>query len=90
MNNLFVYGDGKIWTQQGDISGTRCLTIRRMEEAMPVGSVPSDWKKECTLAECDCVLAFKTIESARTLQDELNELIAKWSKETATVVPFNP
>jgi len=75
------YGDGRIHTQQGRIEGYRCLTITKCEQAHPINSTPKEWDKETTEDKVDVLLIFKNIESARTLQDELNELIALWSKE---------
>lgn len=80
------YGDGKIQTQQGRVEGHRCLTITKREQAQPINSTPKEWDKRTTEDKVDVLLVFKNIESARTLQDELNELIAVWSKEQGQVV----
>jgi hypothetical protein len=81
------YGDGKLQTQQGvTADGLRCLCVRNIETAMPINSKPSNWAKETPESEIDCVLAFKNLAGARTLQDELNELIAVWSREEGKTV----
>lgn len=87
---IIEYGDGKIWTQQCVVAetGVRCLTLTKMETAMPINSTPAQWKERTEAREHDVIIAFKNIEGARTLQDELNELISKWSKEQSPVVPF--
>lgn len=87
---ILTYGTGNLWTQQGVIHGDRCITIRELDKPMPVGSVPREWEPQSSASEFKCLLVFKTIESARTLQDELNELISKWSKEVAQVVDYKP
>ena len=53
---------------------------------MPIGSTPAEWEKQTPEDEIDVILAFSNIDGARTLQDELNELIAIWSREMAEVV----
>lgn len=80
------YGDGKIQTQQGRVDGHRCLIITKCEQAHPINSTPKEWDKQTTEDKVDVLIVFKNIESARTLQDELNELIAVWSKEQGQVV----
>ena len=80
-----TYGDGKLQTQQGvTADGLKCLTITKRETPMPINSTPEIWQKQVEEEKIDVVLAFKNIESARTLQDELNELIAIWSKQPPT------
>lgn len=81
------YGDGKIQTQQATTEGGhRCLAITKHNESKPINSTPREWAKHTTEDEVDVLLVFKNIESARTLQDELNELIAIWSKEQGQIV----
>lgn len=81
-----VYGDGKIQTQQGIThGGLECLTITERSYACPVGSTPSQWEKTMDESKIDVILAFKTLASARVLQDELNELISRWSKKEGGV-----
>jgi hypothetical protein len=82
-----IYGDGKVQTQQAVLAdGTKCLTLTLKETEMPINSTPANWPKQVDESAVDCILAFKNIESARTLQDELNELIAVWSREKSPVV----
>lgn len=70
-------------TQQGEIAGEgKCLTITETLEARPIGSTQAEWAKQVEQKDHDVVLVFKTIESARTLQDELGEMIAVWSRES--------
>ncbi len=80
------YGDGKIQTQQGRVEGHRCLAITKGEHAHPINSTPKEWDKQTTEDKVDVLLVFKSIEGARTLQDELKELIAVWSREQSQVV----
>ena len=80
-----TYGDGCLQTQQGvTADGLKCLTITKRDTPMPINSTPEIWAKQVEEEKIDVVLAFKNIESARTLQDELNELIAIWSKQPPT------
>ena len=83
---IIEYGHGKVWTQQGRIGGDRCLLINRTAVAHPINATPKEWDKETTSDKVDVLLVFLNIESARTLQDELNEMIAVWSKEQSPVV----
>ncbi len=77
-----TYGDGLLQTQQGKLSnGNRCLAITRLPEPRPINSTPVVWEKETDEEKVDCILAFKNLDGARTLQDELNELISIWSRE---------
>lgn len=82
-----TYGDGKIQTQQGvTANGNKCITITKKEVAQPINSQPKNWAKQVDEGEIDVLLEFKNIEGARTIQDELNELIAIWSRELGGVV----
>ena len=86
-NTIITYGDGMVLTQQGQIDGLKCLTIQKQDKARPINSTPAQWDKTVPLDKVDVVILFKNIESARTLQDELNELISIWSKEQSQIVP---
>lgn len=81
-----IYGDGRVWTQKGMIDGHRCISITKTENEHPINSTPKHWEEKTTEDKVDVLLVFKNIESARTLQDELNELIAIWSRELGAVV----
>jgi hypothetical protein len=82
-----TYGNGTLHTQQAVThDGVKCITIKQAPKAMPIGSTPAEWDKQTPEDEIDVILAFNNIEGARTLQDELNELIAIWSREIAEVV----
>lgn len=82
-----IYGDGKIQTQQGvTADGLKCLALTETQHAHPVNSTPKKWNPVLNEDRITCLLVFKNIEGARTLQDELNELIAIWSREQAQVV----
>lgn len=89
-DHVFVYGDGSLWTQQGEVDGLKCISIKRLTEPMPVGSQPREWDKQYAVSDCDCLLVFKTLDSARVLQDELNGLIADWAKKEAQIVEYPP
>lgn len=82
-----TYGDGLLQTQQGTTAdGLKCITITKHTEPKPINSTPKEWDKVVPEDKIDVILAFKNIEGARTLQDELNELIANWSRESGQVV----
>jgi hypothetical protein len=82
-----TYGNGTLHTQQAVThDGKKCITITQAPKAMPIGSTPAEWEKQTPEDQIDVILAFNNIEGARTLQDELNELIAIWSREVAEVV----
>lgn len=82
-----IYGEGLLQTQQGKTGdGLKCITVTKREVPMPVNSTPEKWDKQVPEEKIDLIIAFKSIEAARTLQDELNELIAIWSKEQAPIV----
>jgi hypothetical protein len=90
---IITYGDGAVWTQQGVIckenEQVKCLTIKKLAKPMPINSQPTEYKTVTEQHEHDLILEFKNIEGARTLQDELNELIAQWSRELAPKLDFN-
>ena len=80
------YGDGKLLTQQGITKeGHKCLTFRKWETGFPINSKPEHWQKVQDESAFDVVITFSNLESARVLQDELNELISVWSRELAPV-----
>ena len=83
-----TYGDGNLNTYQGKlVNGNRCICIVKHDQGRPVGYVPKEWEKVMDESEVDVILEFKSIESARTLQDELGELIAIWSREHGLTLP---
>ena len=49
--------------------------------------MPKEWDAVVDESEIDVILEFKSVESARTLQDELGELIAIWSRENGRELP---
>jgi hypothetical protein len=80
-----TYGKGNLQTQQGRLAnGNRCICITKHDKGYPINSVPSQWKTVADESEIDVILEFENLESARTIQDELNELIAIWSREDGT------
>lgn len=82
-----IYGHGMLHTQQGRLAnGNRCICITKLDEARPVGSVPIEWRPVVDESEIAVTLEFKSLESARTLQDELAELIAIWGRENAIAI----
>lgn len=77
-----IYGDGRIHTQQGNIEGEgKCLTITDTGVPKPIGSTLKEWPESTPQEGHDVLIVFKNLESARTLQDEINELCAIWSRE---------
>ena len=82
-----TYGNGRLQTQQGTTAdGNKCLTIKEIEEAKPVGSTPKEWKEKTEEKDYAVILEFKTLEGARVLQDELNALLSQWSLDEAEVI----
>lgn len=86
MTLLLTYGEGRIEHQVGTIDGERCLCFKDTATERAVGAVdakaaPSQVPQEYY----DVILSFKTLESARVLQDVVNEFVCKWSRETAPV-----
>ena len=82
-----TYGNGLLQTQQGKLqNGNRCITVTKIETPMPINSTPKNWIKVVDEKNIDLILEFKNIEGARTLQDELNDLISIWSKEKGMIV----
>lgn len=82
-----TYGNGLLQTQQRvTAQGFKCITITKLTVPAPINSRPDHWPAQVDESDVDVVLEFKNIESARTLQDELNELIARWSRELGQVV----
>lgn len=77
-----TYGNGTVQMQQGFIEGEgKALTIKETGVAHPIGSTQKEYPPQVKQEDHDVVLVFKTLESARTLQDEINELCAVWSCE---------
>lgn len=77
-----IFGNGKVMVQQGEIEGEgKCLTITDTGITHPVGSTQKEYPPQVNQEDHDVVLVFKTLQSARTLQDEINELCAVWSRE---------
>lgn len=87
---ILTYGTGELWTQQGILDGDKCLVITKADKPHPINAHPKQWNPETKVEDCACILVFRNIESARTVQDELNELIARWSREIAPVVESYP
>ncbi len=82
-----TYGEGKIKTQQGHIEGEgKCLTLTETGIARPVGATELIYPPSIPQDEHDVVIVFKTLESARVLQDQLNELISIWAREESIKV----
>lgn len=85
------YGDGNLQTQQATTQdGTRCICITKHDQGRTVGYCPTQYEKVVSEADVDVILEFKTLASARTLQDELGEMIAKWSREEGEKLPEKP
>ena len=81
-----TFGDGLIQVQQGTTAeNLRCLALTKLSKKYPVGSKPTTWAKEVDETQIDVVIAFKSVKSARVLQDELNELISVWSRDAAPI-----
>lgn len=77
-----IYGNGTIRTQQGFIEGEgKCLTIDDTGAPHPIGSTEKEWGKQTPQEDHQVILLFKSLESARQLQDEICELCAVWSRE---------
>lgn len=88
MSTKLTYGDGNLQTQQGRLAnGNRCICITKHEQGRTIGYVPQEWEAVVDESAIDVILEFKNVESARTLQDELGELIAIWSRENGRGLP---
>ena len=88
MNAKLTYGDGNLQTQQGKLAnGNRCICITKHDQGRTIGYVPKEWDAVVDESEIDVILEFKSVESARTMQDELGELIAIWSRENGRELP---
>jgi hypothetical protein len=83
-----TYGDGNLQTQQGKLAnGNRCICITKHDQGRSIGFVPKEWEAVVEEDSIDAILEFKNIQSARTLQDELGEMIAIWSREQGRELP---
>ncbi len=82
-----TYGNGRLQTQKGTTGeGLKCITIKELKEAQPIGATPAEWDKEVNEDSLDVILEFKNIEGARVLQDMLNSMICDWVDEEAEVI----
>jgi hypothetical protein len=82
-----IFGDGRVAVQQGSIEGEgHCLTITDTGTPKPVGSTQAVYPPQIRQEDHDVVLVFKSLESARVLQDEINELCAVWSRDQSPKV----
>lgn len=87
-NTKLTYGNGTLQTQQGRLAnGNRCICITKHDQGRTIGYVPKEWDAVADESEIDVILEFKSVESARVLQDELGELIAIWSLENGRELP---
>ena len=78
---VLTYGNGTLMTGHGHIDGTRCLYIQQSMIARPIGSCEPDVPGVVPLSDIAVTLKFLSLESARVLQDELNEMVSAWSRQ---------
>lgn len=77
-----IFGNGTIRTQQALIEGEgKALTIDDTKVKHPIGSHEREWGEKTDQDSHQVILVFKTLESARVFQDEVNEMCASWSRE---------
>ncbi len=82
-----TYGEGKFKTQQGHIEGEgKCLTLTESDIVRPIGATELTYPPSIPQEDHDVVIVFKTLESARVLQDQLNELISIWAREESVKI----
>ncbi len=83
-----TYGDGLLQTQRAKLAnGNKCICITKRDTPKTIGYVSKEYDKVVDESEIDVILEFKNIQSARVLQDELNELISIWSREIGQTLP---
>ena len=76
------FGDGKVLVRQGDTpQGEKVLALAQGDVAFPINDHPTEWKTEEPKEAFDVFITFSNIESARVLQDTLNEIVCRWSRE---------
>lgn len=74
-----TFGNGEVGVRrETTLEDFKCISFKRFGEKFPIGSLNYEEVKENDL---DVILEFKTLESARIVQDQLNELIIIWSRE---------
>lgn len=81
-----TYGEGRIYTNHGMMDGDRCLMLRDTKKERPVGATFDGEESPEPRENFDVILSFRNIEGARLLQDQLNDMICKWSKELSVKV----
>jgi hypothetical protein len=57
------------------------LALAQGDVAFPINDHPTEWKTEEPKEAFDVFITFSNIESARVLQDTLNEIVCRWSRE---------
>jgi hypothetical protein len=76
------FGDGKVLVRQGDTpQGEKVLALAQGDVAFPINDHPTEWKTEEPKEAFDVFITFSNIESARVLQDTINEIVCRWSRE---------
>lgn len=83
-------GDGRIKTGTGHIEGRPCLTMVDTKIPRAVGTTSTEGPSKESQNAFDVIISFKNIESARLLQDMLNELVCRWSREESPKVEESP
>lgn len=75
------YGKGRIYTNSGKVDGVRCLILKDTGVERIVGTTQTATPPPMPQDEFDVLITFQNIESARLLQDILNELVCEWARD---------
>lgn len=85
-----IYGDGRIKTNKGKTEGRPCLTLLDTGITRMCGTTSNEGPTTEPQENFDVIISFRNIESARVLQDMLNELVAEWARELSPKVDAIP
>lgn len=79
-------GDGKVIVSWGMSTGDNLhtITLEGVDDSHTVGDFVGDEGKIVEDSDRNVFLKFKNIESARVVQDQLNEMICQWVRDTKT------
>ena len=86
ISNIITMGDGRIKVNTGSSGEFRCLTFQPAKGQHPVGATSTEDAKTQDLDEFSAVIAFRNLDSARLVQDMLNELVCEWARDESVKV----
>lgn len=92
MHIQLTFGTGQIETSKASSPDgkSKWLLLKRHPVPREVGAtvdLPDEETRGDDATRYDVALHFLNIESARVLQDTLNEMIAKWARQLAPKIP---